>query len=83
MLGFCDVEKENQLFRIGTTHFTWTPDGTADEIQKEDIKALFACLDPLDDFVLCEDFNFRRGGELYAIMARRTVGPSILEIDRF
>jgi endonuclease/exonuclease/phosphatase family metal-dependent hydrolase len=71
MVGFCDVEKENQLFRIGTTHFTWTPDGAADDIQKEDLKALLTCLDPLDEFVLCGDFNFPRGGELFATMARR------------
>jgi endonuclease/exonuclease/phosphatase family metal-dependent hydrolase len=71
MVAVCDVEKESKTFRIGTTHFTWTPDGTADDTQRQDLKALLECLDSLDQFVLCGDFNFPRGGDLFATMASR------------
>jgi endonuclease/exonuclease/phosphatase family metal-dependent hydrolase len=67
----CDVKKDEAIFRIGTTHFTWTPDGRADDIQRNDLKILLDLLKPLEEFVLCGDFNFPRGGELFAIMADR------------
>jgi endonuclease/exonuclease/phosphatase family metal-dependent hydrolase len=67
----CDVEKDNASFRIGTTHFPWTPDGRADDVQRNDLKILLEILDPLEEFVLCGDFNFPRGGDLFDVMAVR------------
>jgi endonuclease/exonuclease/phosphatase family metal-dependent hydrolase len=69
LIAACEVLKENTIFKISTTHFTWTPDGTADDIQRHDLQALLECLNTLDQFVLCGDFNFPRGGELFTIMA--------------
>jgi endonuclease/exonuclease/phosphatase family metal-dependent hydrolase len=67
----CDVEKGGALLRIGTTHFTWTPDGHPDDVQRRDLKVLLNQLDTLNEFVICGDFNFPRGGELFAIMSDR------------
>jgi hypothetical protein len=47
-----DRAKEGTVFRIGTTHFAWTPDGKADDIQRNDLKTLWECLGLLEDFVL-------------------------------
>jgi hypothetical protein len=67
----CDVEKDSAQFRIATTHFTWTPNGQADDIQRRDLKVLLSRLNVLGEFVLCGDFNFPRGSELFTIMSDR------------
>ena len=46
-----EVEKENTVFRIATTHFTWTPDGQPDEMQRSDIRELLKILDGMGEFV--------------------------------
>ena len=66
-----DVKKEGVLFRIATTHFTWTPDGQADDDQRRDIKELLRVLEPEGEFVLCGDFNAPRGGEIFGMLARK------------
>lgn len=55
--------------RIGTTHFTWTPDGRADDLQRRDIKQLLNTLSDFKDIVFCGDFNAPRGGEIFDILA--------------
>ncbi len=59
------VRKGDTPFRIGTTHFTWTPDGDADDIQRKDVQALLRVLKGLGDFVLSGDFNAPRGREIF------------------
>lgn len=68
---FCDVVSDNSVFRIGTTHFTWTPDGAPDLFQREDLKKLLAILDESGEFVLTGDFNAPRGGEIFSVIASR------------
>lgn len=58
-------------FSVGTTHFTWTPDGEANDRQREDLWALFKILDGIPEFVLCGDFNAPRGGEIFAALAKK------------
>jgi endonuclease/exonuclease/phosphatase family metal-dependent hydrolase len=67
----CEIEHGDNLFRIATTHFRWTPDGAADDGQRKDIAALFRVLEPLGEFVLAGDFNAPRGGEIFALLADR------------
>lgn len=64
-LLIAEVEKEEVSYRIATTHFTWTPDGSASDYQRQDLQSLFGITSQLGDFVLCGDFNIPRGGELY------------------
>jgi endonuclease/exonuclease/phosphatase family metal-dependent hydrolase len=71
LLLVCEFEKEGALFHVGTTHFTWTPNGRADDIQRHDLKILLDQIDTLDELVLCGDFNFPRGGELFTIISNR------------
>jgi endonuclease/exonuclease/phosphatase family metal-dependent hydrolase len=71
MVIVCDVEKNDASFRIATTHFTWTPDGKPDAIQRHDMDILLRELDTLGELVICGDFNFPRGGELFTRMSER------------
>ncbi len=64
---FARVEKNGTSFTIGTTHFTWTPDGGVNESQETDAAALFKILESIPELVLCGDFNVPRGlnNEIY------------------
>ncbi len=66
-----EVEKEGATFRIATTHFTWTPDGSASDFQRADLKRMFAVLDEVGECVLVGDFNAPRGGEIFSKIAAR------------
>lgn len=66
---YCDVKKANTVFRIATTHFTWTPDGEPDDIQRGDLARMMPVLEKIGDFVVCGDFNAPRGGEIFEKIA--------------
>lgn len=70
-VAVCEVNKNGVIFKIATTHFTWTPDGQPSEDQRKDMKALLAVLQTLDDVVISGDFNAPRGGEMFAQLAER------------
>ena len=55
-----DVQKGERVFRIMTTHFSWTPDGSADEVQRRNIVTLLSMLAASGELVLCGDFNAPR-----------------------
>jgi exonuclease III len=57
--------------RVATTHFTWTPNGEADEYQREDLAQLLTKLDGLGEFALCGDFNAPRGREIFEAIAAK------------
>ncbi len=67
----CDVSKDDVLFRIGTTHFTWTPDGMASDTQRRDTTNLFEVLDKESEIVFTGDFNAPRDGEIFKALAER------------
>src|SRR5665213_3453668 len=74
-LIMCDIEKDGRPFRIATLHFTWTPDGQPNDLQRQDMKALLTILDSAGDFVLAGDFNAPRmidgvPGEIFAKFAQ-------------
>lgn len=66
-----EVEKEGTLFTIGTTHFTWTPDGNTSEEQTEDAQKLFGILGEFPEIAFCGDFNAPRGREIWGAIAKR------------
>src|SRR3989344_1091814 len=73
VVAYQDVEKNGEQFKIATTHFTWTPDGKADDFQREDMRSLLHVLDGLKDFALCGDFNAPRGGEIFGELSKRYI----------
>lgn len=61
-----------EVFRIGTTHFTWTPDGSASDEQRGDMRRMLFGLEKYHDeygIVFCGDFNAPRGGEIFKMMS--------------
>ena len=60
-----------KAFTIGVTHFTWTPDGEADEAQRRDLSELFSILKQSPDIVFCGDFNAPRGREIWQEIAKQ------------
>lgn len=69
MMLFCEIEKNGATFTIGTTHFTWTPDGQPTDSQRTDMRSLLRVLEAAGECVFCGDFNVPRGGELWAMLA--------------
>ena len=66
------LEEEGRRFHVGTTHFTWTPDGSASDEQRTDIHALLGLLGDArrgDGLLLAGDFNAPRGGEIFSMLA--------------
>ena len=64
-------EYESVPFTFGTTHFTWTPDGDASDMQRENLADLFSTLERYPEIVFCGDFNAPRGREIWGMIARR------------
>ncbi len=67
---WCEVEKENTIFKVGTTHFVWTPDGEPDEFQCRALNKLMPILKKEGEFLLCGDFNAPRGKEIFTALAQ-------------
>lgn len=70
-LAYADFEKGGEAYRIGTTHFTWSHDGVADDNQRRDIKRLLEVLAAAGDLVFAGDFNAPRGREIFALLAEK------------
>ncbi len=68
---FGEVIKNGVSYFISTTHFTWTPDGKANEFQKKDVEKLLSFCDKKESLILCGDFNAPRGGEIFNKIALR------------
>lgn len=64
-----DLELDDDVFRIATTHFTWTPQLTPSKAQRVDIEALLTVLQGMGEFILFGDFNAPRGGEIFDRLA--------------
>ena len=71
MFTRADFEKDGVLYRIGTTHFTWTPNGKSNAFQHADLEKLLPILEEAGEIVFCGDFNAPRGGEIFAELAKR------------
>ncbi len=70
MIAVADIAHDNGNVTVATTHFPWTPDGSASDFQREAAPRLFSVLTKeAAGFVLCGDFNAPRGGEIWNIFA--------------
>jgi endonuclease/exonuclease/phosphatase family metal-dependent hydrolase len=69
---WADIEKENKIYTVGVTHFTWTPNGESNEFQEIDMKALNDIIDSIPDLILCGDFNVPRiTNSVYPLLTKR------------
>ena len=71
MVVACDVEKDGEIFRIATTHFTWTSDSQPTDEQRQDMRTMLDALEEMGEFALCGDFNVPRGGEMFSLIAAK------------
>ncbi len=63
------VEKEGQVYRVATTHFTWTPNGESNEEQRVNLQTLLQLTEGFSELVVVGDFNTPRGGEIFDTLA--------------
>lgn len=71
VLVWLTVKNGRDRFTIGTTHFTWSAGGMADDHQRRDVEALLRVLEKIPDIAWCGDLNAPRGGEIFAKFAAR------------
>lgn len=77
-----DISISGQIYRVATTHFTWTPKGLSTQYQKEDTLRLLEVLkNNTLDFILVGDFNMPRGGENFKMIADTYKDNIPLEYD--
>lgn len=58
---FADVLENNQVFKVGTTHFTWTPDALRPcQKQSKDLESFLSRIATTDPHIICGDFNIPR-----------------------
>lgn len=69
LLQVVDLRIENKMYRFANTHFTWSPDGQADEFQRLHLKQMLAYLQTYPSFILSGDFNAPRGREIFSTIA--------------
>jgi endonuclease/exonuclease/phosphatase family metal-dependent hydrolase len=65
VLVVTELDHQGQPYRIATTHFTWSPDGHINELQRTEFAHLRGVLADYPDYVLCGDFNAPRGREMF------------------
>jgi endonuclease/exonuclease/phosphatase family metal-dependent hydrolase len=66
-----EIRKEEEIFCLINTHFTWSPNGLPSEQQYQDLNNLFQLLSKIPQFVLCGDFNAPRGGPIFNSIASK------------
>ena len=68
-LAWADIQQGNDVYRIGTTHFTWSEGGWPTDLQRRNVSLLLKTLKPMEEIVFCGDFNAPRGRETFATIA--------------
>ena len=70
LLLYASIKKGESVFLICSTHFTWAPNGEANEYQRDDLQSLLGILKTIPEIVLCGDFNAPRGKEIFDTLAK-------------
>ncbi len=66
-----EAEKEDSVYSIATTHFTWSAGGSITQQQIDDLAQLNLILNDYSRLILCGDFNMVRGGGLFEKIGQR------------
>ncbi len=61
-----EFKRNGESMFIGTTHFTYTPDGKPDMLQRQSLNKLLKITEKYKNLFLCGDFNIPRESELYS-----------------
>ena len=65
------VGKDSERYVVAVTHFTWTPDGSTSDKQREDLKKMLAITEKFPELILCGDFNAPRGREIFGLLSEK------------
>lgn len=79
-IAVTNILKENKLYCLVNTHFTWSPNGKPNEKQHDDVKILLKYLSNIPDFALCGDFNAPRGTAIFEIISSKYKDNIPLEV---
>lgn len=63
------LDRNGTIFKVISTHFTWSPDGEINEAQSRDAIALKRLLASKGEFVLCGDLNAPSGRAAFALLS--------------
>jgi len=80
-LVYTTIEVEGEKFNVGIIHFTWTPDGEANDSQRKNFKELMKVLEQFDELILCGDFNAPRGKEIFKKFEEHLKDNVPLDVD--
>lgn len=69
VLVSCVIKKDGADYCVGTTHFTWTPDGMPNANQRRDMPNFLAAAGERPEIIFCGDLNAPRGREMFAVVA--------------
>ncbi len=70
-LAFATIEKDGERFKLATTHFPWTENGEADDLQREAVARMLDLMAGEGELILCGDFNAPRGREIFSAIAEK------------
>lgn len=79
-LIWIDVEQGGKIYRIATTHFTWSWKGEVTSLQRNDMKNLLQNLSTVMPSLLCGDFNAPRGNQIFDTLASHFVDTIPVEV---
>ena len=68
-LVVAEVTKDGVEYKLGLTHFPWTPNGEPDDIQRVSVKSLLELVKAEGELALFGDFNAPRGKEIFSALA--------------
>lgn len=68
-IAWLDIQEGGEVYRIVTTHFTWSPGGSVTDLQRDHLRKLLTTIEPLGEIILCGDFNAPRGKEIFDTLA--------------
>ncbi|MBX9765618.1 endonuclease/exonuclease/phosphatase family protein [Patescibacteria group bacterium] len=66
-----EASKDGVSYKLGFTHFPWTPDGEADNIQRACAKTLLESVEREGEIALFGDFNAPRGKEIFSMFTEK------------
>lgn len=65
----CEIQKDDQVFRVATTHFPVSVGGKTSDFQLKDLHNLLPLLEKKGELVMAGDLNAPRGGEIFSAIA--------------
>lgn len=70
-LIIAEVNSGGVTYKLGLTHFPWTPDGEANSVQRSCAKTLLEAVEREGDMALFGDFNAPRGKEIFSMFSEK------------